>query len=213
MTTPPLPTTPAARPEARGSARTSPEGNGRLTALTGVVLLVLLAAEGVTVLQVGALLTPHVFIGMLLVPPVLVKIGTTTWRAARYYLGDGDYRRKGPPPLVLRLLGPFEILLTVTMFASGIALLYVPSAWRFQLLFVHRASFVLWFCATTVHVLGHLIDTASTAPKDFLPRTRRRVPGATARTLTLVASLAAGVALAAVVTPQASAWIAGPLGH
>ncbi|HXJ27767.1 MAG TPA: hypothetical protein VNH17_18775, partial [Streptosporangiaceae bacterium] len=41
--------------------------NARLTASNAVVLLALLAAEGVTILRVRALLTPHVFIGMVLV--------------------------------------------------------------------------------------------------------------------------------------------------
>ena len=45
--------------------------NARLTASNAAILLVLLAAEGVTILRVRELLTPHVFIGMVLVPPVL----------------------------------------------------------------------------------------------------------------------------------------------
>ena len=43
--------------------------NARLTAANAAVLLVLLAAEGVTILRVRALLTPHVFIGVLLTDP------------------------------------------------------------------------------------------------------------------------------------------------
>src|SRR6516164_3578640 len=70
--------------------------NARLTGATAAVLLVLLAAEGATVLSVRSLLTLHVFIGMLLVPPVLVKIGSTGWRFVRYYRGSPAYRRKGP---------------------------------------------------------------------------------------------------------------------
>ena len=45
-----------------------PEGNARLTGMTAAVLLVLLAAEGLTILQVHSLITPHVVIGMVLVP-------------------------------------------------------------------------------------------------------------------------------------------------
>ena len=56
----------------------------------------LLAAEGVTILWVRELLTPHVFIGMVLVPPVLLKVARTGWRFARYYRGAPAYRRKGP---------------------------------------------------------------------------------------------------------------------
>ncbi len=41
-------------------------GNARLTAANAAVLLVLLAAEGVTILRVRQLLSPHVFIGVVL---------------------------------------------------------------------------------------------------------------------------------------------------
>jgi hypothetical protein len=47
-----------------------PEGNERLTAMTGAVLLILLAVEGYTILRIGRLLTLHVFLGMLLLGPV-----------------------------------------------------------------------------------------------------------------------------------------------
>jgi len=49
-------------------------GNARLTAANAAVLLALLAAEGVTILRVRQLLSPHVFIGVVLIPPVLVKV-------------------------------------------------------------------------------------------------------------------------------------------
>jgi hypothetical protein len=55
--------------------------------------------------RIRPLISPHVFIGMVLIPPVLVKVASTTWRFARYYQGAPAYRRKGPPPVALRLLG------------------------------------------------------------------------------------------------------------
>jgi hypothetical protein len=122
------------------------------------VLLVLLAAEGVTVLRVRALLTAHVLIGVLLVPPVLLKIGTTGYRFVRYYTGSPAYRRKGPPALLLRVLGPLVVVLTTCLFASGIALLFAGPGLRRDLLLLHKASFVLWFVVMAVHVLGHLLD-------------------------------------------------------
>src|SRR5579864_4064812 len=114
------------------------EANARLTGSTAAILLVLLAAEGVTLLRVHSLLTPHVFIGMLLVPPVVLKIGSTGWRFVRYYRGSAAYRRKGPPPLLLRLLGPVVVVLTLIVFASGIALLVGPHSARQSLLFLHK---------------------------------------------------------------------------
>jgi hypothetical protein len=182
----------------QGGSDAGVESNARLTGSTAAVLLVLLAAEGVTVLRVHALLTPHVFIGMLLIPPVLLKIGSTGWRFVRYYRGSAAYRHKGPPPAVLRLLGPVVVILTVVLLASGVGLLVAPHSLRHTLLFVHKASFVLWFAAMTVHVLGHLVETARLAPKDWVRRTRRDVAGASGRQWALAASLIAGVVLGVV---------------
>ena len=153
-------------------------GNARLTAANAAVLLVLLAAEGVTILRIRPLLSPHVFIGMVLIPPVLVKVASTTWRFARYYRGAPAYRRKGPPPVVLRLLGPVVVILTLVVLASGVGLLLVTGSWLTLLLKVHKASFVLWFGATTIHVLSHLGEVFRLAPRDWLRRTRRDVTGA-----------------------------------
>ena len=61
----------------------SAEGNERLTAATAAVLVVLLAVEGVTILFLRPLLSVHVFVGMLLVPPVALKLGSTAYRFGR----------------------------------------------------------------------------------------------------------------------------------
>ena len=89
---------------ARDTDEQSVAGNSRLTAGAGALIFVLLAAEGVTILSVRGLLNAHVFIGMLLIPPVLVKTASTGWRFYRYYTGSPAYVRKGPPPPLLRLL-------------------------------------------------------------------------------------------------------------
>jgi hypothetical protein len=174
------------------------ESNSRLTASTAVVLLVLLAAEGLTILSIHSLLNPHIFIGMVLIPPVLLKTGSTGWRFLRYYAGSRAYREKGPPPMLLRLLGPFVVVLTVVVIASGVALLYAPHSWRNQMLTVHKASFVLWFGAMTIHVLGHILETARLAPADWVRRTRSEVAGANLRTWALVVAIALGFLLALV---------------
>ena len=48
-------------------------GNERLTAATGALLLVLLAALGVTIVRIGGLLNEHMFLGMLLLGPVAAQ--------------------------------------------------------------------------------------------------------------------------------------------
>ncbi len=169
--------------------------NARLTASTAVLLFVLLAAEGLTIPFIHRLLTPHVVIGMVLVPPVLVKLGSTGYRFFRYYGGDPAYVKKGPPPALLRLLGPFVVVLTLALFGSGIALLFSSGQWRANLQFLHKASFVLWFAAMTIHVVFHLRDTASLGSRDWYGRTRREISGAGARQWLLVASLVVGALL------------------
>ena len=183
------------------------ESNSRLTGTTAAVLFVLFAAEGVTVLRVHSLLRAHVFIGMLLVPPILVKIGSTGWRFARYYLGAPEYRRKGPPKAVLRILGPFVVVLTVVLFASGIALLVGPSSQHHTLLFLHKASFILWLGAMAIHIIGHLVETARLAPRDYLRRSRNEIAGAAARQWTVAASLALGALFGLILIGQVSSYL------
>ena len=182
--------------------------NARLTATNAVVLLVLLAAEGVTILRGRELLTPHVFIGMVLVPPVLLNMASTGWRFARYYGGAPAYRRKGPPPLLLRLLGPAVVILTVVLLASGVGLLLVGASWLPLLLKVHKTSFVLWFGAMTIHVLGHLDEMLRLAPRDWLRRTRRDVTGAAPRQWLIAASLVAGCMLGFLLLSHVGHWLA-----
>jgi len=199
----------APRPTRR--RRDGVEGNARLTGSTAAVLLVLLAAEGLTVLRVRSLLTPHVFIGMLLVPPVLLKMGSTTWRFARYYIGSPEYRHKGPPPMLHRLLGPIVVVLTAAVFVTGIALLLGPRAWRSQMLLLHKASFVLWLVVMAFHVLGHLLDTARLAPRDWFRRTRHQVRGAGLRQWAIATTVGIGLVLGVLVVPRVGPWLAS--GH
>src|SRR2546428_13292023 len=92
-----------------------PERNARLTALTGAVLLVLLAIEGFTLLSLRAMISWHIFVGVLVVPLVALKLGSTGYRFYRYYTRRPDYVRAGPPHLLLRLLGPVVVLSTLVL--------------------------------------------------------------------------------------------------
>jgi len=183
-------------------------GNARLTSANAAVLLVLLAIEGVTILRIRPLLSPHVFIGMVLVPPVLLKVASTSWRFVRYYRGAPAYQRKGPPPVLLRLLGPVIVILTLVLLASGVGLMLVGQSWLPLLLKEHKASFILWFGATTVHVLGHLGEVFRLAPRDLLRRTRRDVRGAGLRSWLIAASLVAGILLGFLLLSRVGPWLA-----
>lgn len=184
------------------------EANARLTASTSAILFLLLAAEGFTLLRIHGLLSAHVFIGMLLIPPVLVKIGSTSYRVVRYYLGSPAYRQSGPPPPALRVLGPFVVVLTVAVLGTGIALLVAQPSLRPILLSLHKASFVVWFGAMAIHVLGHIADTTKVAPLDWMGRTRRLVARARLRQWTLVSSVGAGALLGWLLLSQVGQWLA-----
>jgi hypothetical protein len=190
------------------NGRAGVQANARLTGQAAAIIFVLLAVEGLTLVSVHRLVTLHVFVGMLLVPPVVLKMASTGWRLVRYYARDPAYRQNGPPPLPLRLLGPVVVVSTVVLFASGIALLLTPSSLRSQLLFVHKVSFVLWFGAMTIHVLAHILETFRLAPADIVRSTRREVRGAGARVWTAAGSLVVGAILGIVMLPSVGHWLA-----
>jgi hypothetical protein len=200
------------------------EGNERLTALTGAVLLVLLAAEGVTILRLGRLLTLHFFIGMLLIGPVALKAGSVLYRFYRYYTGSGPYRRQGPPAPLLRLLGPCIMLLTAGVFGSGVMLAVIGPSGRHPWLFLHKATFVLWLCAMFMHVLAYLprlprllyaeargVGLAQQDGQAYpggpsAARAAQLLGGRGVRLSLLIASLVAGLAIALLTIHLAGPW-------
>jgi hypothetical protein len=185
------------------------DGNERLTAATAVVLVVLLAALGVTILAIGPLIWWHVLLGMLLIPPVLLKLGSTGWRFLRYYTGSPEYVRRGPPLLPLRLLAPLVIVATLAVFATGVALLAVGPAGG-VLVGLHKASFVVWLVVTAVHVLAHLRRIPGLVSADWR---RRRIPpesrvaGTAWRRLLLAASIVVGAVVAIATVRYAQPWV------
>jgi hypothetical protein len=181
------------------------EGNARLTATTALVLLMLLAVEGVTILFLRPLLSVHVFVGMLLIPPVALKLGSTGWRFFRYYTGSPSYRFKGPPRLLLRMLiAPGVVVSTLVLFGSGVALLVVGPS-EGIVLGLHKASFVLWFGTIAVHVLAYLFKLPGLASADW--RASTRLPSARLRVVSVALALLAGAALAAATVHLAHPWV------
>ena len=175
-----------------------PEANARLTGTTGLVLIVLLAAEGVTVPFIAPLFSWHIVIGLALIPPLLLKLGSTLYRFLRYYLRNPSYRRAGPPHPLLRLLGPLVMITTVVLMASGVAL-WIAGPHARLLLRVHQVAFVLWFVVLAVHVLSHVLRAFRLARADSADL-RARAPGAggaRVRRAVVALSVVAGVILSA----------------
>ena len=183
--------------------------NERLTAATAVALFVLIFLEGVTLLHIHGLLVPHVVIGLVLVPPVVLKLGSTGWRFMRYYTRNPAFVHKGPPQPLLRLLAPVLVLTTVVLFASGIALVAVHRPNQ-ALVAVHRDDFVLWFVVLAVHVLAYMWQVPGIVRRDLSSRRlyrRSSPPGRHFRLGLVVGSVACGVALTIGVWPALSSHV------
>ena len=146
--------------------------NERLTAVTGAVLIVLLAALGVTILSDRP---AHLVARAdrdashparplearqhrLAVPPLLQPLAGVHATAARPSCRCGCSLRS-------------SFVSTLVVFGTGVALIVVGPAGGI-LVGLHKASFIVWLFATAVHVLAHL--------RRLLPPARP-VPGAVAR--------------------------------
>jgi hypothetical protein len=190
---------------ARAAARSGGvAGNERLTGATAAVLFLLLLLEGVTIVSLDALMPAHILIGVALIPPVLLKIGSTAYRFARYYRGDATYVRRGPPPILLRVIGPVVVVSTVAVLASGVALL-VAGPQHGSLSLIHKASFIAFFAVTSIHVLAHISKVPGQAAADW--RGRSRLPGRAPRRLAVVVALIAGLLLGAAAITADGAWV------
>jgi hypothetical protein len=187
------------------------DGNEQLTAIAGVLLLALLAVLGVTIVRIGQLLWLHLFLGLLLIGPAVLKLASTGYRFARYYLAAAAYRLKGPPHLLLRGLAPVLVVTTLAVFATGVLLLVDGPGSRDQLLLWHKVSFIVWLVALAPHVLGHLVELP---PALRLRRNAGPVAtgGGAGRAIALASAIAGGAVLAIVLLPDFAAWTAAA-GH
>jgi hypothetical protein len=190
-----------------------PSGNAVLTAWTGMILLALSIGELLTLFDVRGLLSWHVAIGALLVPPAALKTATTGWRLARYYLGSQPYQEAGPPPTLLRLLGPLVVASTLGLLGTGVVLILIGEGGSRHVLLslvgftidwitLHQIAFAVWASATGLHLLGRIVPAVRIAFGSL----RLRVPGAFARYATTGAVLAAAVVLAFVLVHLDSSW-------
>jgi hypothetical protein len=185
-----------------------PEGNEILTAAIGAVLTVLLVAEGITIIFIGGLLSLHMFIGLLLVPPILLKLSSIGYRFARYYLRSRPYREKGPPALPLRLMAPALVVTTIAVFATGIWLLLLGHK-SDQMLFFHKLFFFVWGALFLIHFLAYAPAVLRSLRTDWSAARRHAVPGSGIRGILVAASLGAGTALSLSLLSTIGGWHGG----
>ncbi|MEO6509533.1 MAG: hypothetical protein ABIO16_00980 [Nocardioides sp.] len=191
-----------------------PAGNALLTAWTALVLLVLSVAELLTLFNVRGLLSWHVALGALLIPPAGMKTASTGWRMVRYYRGNPTYRRSGPPPMLLRLLGPLVVASTLGLLGTGVLLVVLGeersrqspldlAGWRVDWVTAHQALFAVWVGAVGPHLLGRIVPAVHTTMFADRPV---RVPGRWTRILWFVVMTASAAAIAVVLVHADGSW-------
>jgi len=181
------------------------DGNARLTATTGVLLIVLLVVEGTTILFIRPLISVHVFVGLMLVPPVALKLASAGWRFARYYTRNRAYVLRGPPQIAMRVVvAPPVVLSTLVLFGTGVAMLVVRPRGG-VLLGLHKVSFVVWLAVTAVHVLVYVPLVARLVRAEW--RKATRLPSARLRIGVAVASVGVGAVLALATLHLATPWL------
>lgn len=197
----------AARPRSMDGARSPDPGvaaNERLTALNGALLFILLAGIAITVLFIRPLLPVHYLIGILLIPPLALKLFSTGYRFFRYYGDDAAFRLAGPPPLLRRfVVAPALVVSTIVVFGTGLEL------WAFGLRFggawltAHTLAAVVFMLAVAAHSLSHLRRSAEAAADDISASRPRQ--GLVAAALVLGGVTAAASLLYATPFPSSAA--------
>jgi hypothetical protein len=192
-----------------------PAGNARLTAWTGLILLALSVAELITLIDVGGLISWHIVIGTLLIPPALLKTASTGWRIGRYYCHNPDYRHAGPPPMLLRVLGPGVVASTLGLLASGVILvllgqnnsrtvLVTALGRRIDWVTLHQGLFIIWAVLTGLHVLARFIPALRLTVITRRPTTT--VDGSRRRAAAIGATIIIAAISAVLVLSAAGSW-------
>jgi hypothetical protein len=199
-----------------------PAGNARLTAWTGAILFVLFVAELVTLLDVRGWISWHVALGVLLVPPALLKTASTGWRFLRYYTRGRPYVEAGPPIMPLRVLGPFVVLSTLGLLGTGLMLIALGAqrsrengVLGFSWVNIHQGFFIVCGIALGLHFLARAVPALMlvSGRRKEEPGSARRVPGGIARLALIALTLAVAGVTTALVLPAASSWAHEDFGH
>jgi hypothetical protein len=193
-----------------------PAGNAMLTAWLGLLLLVLFLVESATLISMSQLIAVHIFVGAFLVPIVLLKTATTGWRMVRYYLKHEDYVQGGPPPLLLRVLGPLVVAGALAVVGTGLALIALGRSahneivtmvgFRIDAITLHQAAFVLWVSTTGLHLLARFVPALQLSAPRAGTADGSATPGLTRRIMLIALGLATATVTGVLVLHAAHGW-------
>jgi hypothetical protein len=191
----------------------NPAGNARLTAAVGLLVLVPVAVEGATVLLgVHTFMSVHVFVGLALIPALVLKLASTGWRFVRYYTRSRPYVAEGPPHAAMRLLAPLFVAATVVLFGSCVAMGLLDGHSLQIARRLHGPASVVWLIIFGIHVLVYFRRAVSTV-RDALPARQTPVRGMTARAAALAVAVICGLVLGVATVPAQHRWVDLRRGH
>lgn len=186
----------------------NPDGNERLTAVAGVLLLAPVLVEIATVLLgVHTFMSWHVFVGLALIPLVLLKLASTGWRFVRYYTRTRDYVEHGPPQLAMRLLAPLFVVATVVLLGSGVAMGLLHGNALQIARNLHGPASVIWLLLLGVHLLVYLGRALRSTADDVVPAGRTPVSGKSWRVYGVATAVVSGLVLGAALVPAQHRWV------
>jgi hypothetical protein len=200
--------------ERNPKTRGNPDGNARLTAAVGLLVLAPVVVELATILLgVHTFMSAHVFVGLALIPAVLLKLASTGWRFVRYYTGSRPYLAHGPPQLTMRLLAPLFVVATIALFGSGIAMGLLHGHGLEIAHRIHGPASVIWLALLGLHVVVYLGRAVRSTAQDALPAKREPVRGTTVRAYAVATVAICGLLLGAATVPAQHRWVDLPRDH
>ena len=193
--------------ESNGDKQSAVVGNERMTALAGAILLALILVEIVSAAILRTLLSIHVFVGVLLAGPLIVKLGSTGWRFLRYYTGSPAFVRRGPPHLALRVMAPLLIATTLVVIGSGIGLVVTGPRSAGPLLPLHGFSVLIWLPLIVIHIFAHMRRVPRLVTDDWSKSSGKSLAAGRGWRLGMnLGALLAGVVAAILLFPGAAPW-------
>lgn len=109
----------------------------------------------------------HFYVGLVSIPFLLAKYGSTSFRFAGYYLRLPRFKRAGPPRLIPRVLSPLLALDFFVLYFSGLYMLFhyyytvtnIPPN-DFKPVQLHLWASIIAVPLIAAHLGSHLLDTA-----------------------------------------------------
>lgn len=185
------------------------ERNKRMTAIAGTILFVLILSELVITANLDRLRSEHIFVGVLLAGPLVIKMCSTGYRFFRYYTKSPEFVRSGAPNTLLRVLAPFLVVITILVFISGFGLAFGGHANERLFHKIHTVSVTVWLPLLAVHIYAYIRKAFGLIKYDWTNKSKYRVPGREGRVGINVAALILSGIAAIILTP----WRFGKHGH